>query len=219
MTTPTRQAFTHPTDQGSTAERVGGAVSAMSTLAGVGLTAGPVVFLAGLLASPSGDTTDTASSIHAFAANPTQSQASSLLLHYGLILMALGLLRVPSLVAHRRGSVMVLLGSLGASIGMLNVSGSLKDDWWRMAAAQVLSDWQAVALVDQADSASLLVLWSFTEMIAFLGVLVLLAGLARAHVLSWAWPTVAVLAFGATMAIPGNSRSGRAWPSACSWPR
>lgn len=201
----------HGEDDGSTPTSVTAQTgSRLATLGGWALTAGPIVFLAGLLTSPAGDTTNTLSSIHSFTAHPDQSQASALLLHYGLILMALGLTGVPSLAARGRGSMPALLGSIGASIGMLNVSGALRDDFWRMAAGATLTDDQAVGVVEAAEHASLLGFWTFTEMIAFLGILVLLSGLARAHVLSWIWPGAAAAAFAATMAIPGDLEI---WPS------
>ena len=199
------------TPSASSSPKVGdGAAGVLPRLAGVALAAGPVVFLAGLLTSPPGDTTVAESSIRAFAQNPTQTQVSALLLHYGLLLMALGLLRAPSLVRGRRGSLLVLLGSLGTSVGMLNVSGSLKDDWWRMAAGQSLSMPDALAVVETADSASLLGFWNGTEPLAFLGVLLVLGGLARAGVLSWGWLATAIACFVGTMVVPGHLQ---VWPS------
>ncbi len=207
MTDATRIASEHeapaPTESATSPSR-------LRRLGAAALTAGPLVFAAGLATSPAGDTTNAASSINAFATHGTQTQVSALLLHYGLMLMALGLLVVPSMVSSGRGRLLVMLGSLGTSIGMLNVSGTLKDDWWRMAAGQTLDKQRAIDLVEQAESASLLSLWTFTEMIAFLGVLLVLVGLGRARALSWAWTGAAVGALVATFAIPGDVQ---VWPS------
>lgn len=182
----------------------------VSRLAGPALVVGPLLFLVGLLVSPAGDTTDPGSSITAFVDAPTQTQVSSLLLHYGLILMALGLLRAPSLVPARRGTWPTVVGSLVTAVGMVNVSGGLRDDWWRLAAGRQLPLDQAIDVVHEADTSSLLVLWDVTEVFAFLGVLLVLTGLARARALSWWWLAAAVAAFAATLVVPGDLQ---VWPS------
>nr|BFE82748.1 hypothetical protein GCM10020093_053490 [Planobispora longispora] len=95
-----------------------------------------------------------------------------------------------------------MFGALAAAIGMLNVSGAVRDDWWRMVTGQQLPLDAAVRISDTVDTSSFMPLWSGTEMLAFLGLLALCAGLARAGVTGW-WLTAVYLgAFVSMMFVP-----------------
>ena len=118
------------------------------------------------------------------------------------MLSALGLLVVPSLVRGRRGRPLTLLGTLFSVPSLLNVSGAVRDDWWRMVIGQELPIEQAARISDAVDGAAFMPLWSVTAMLIQVGVLLLCIGLARAGVIGW-WATLVYVAtFAAVMFIP-----------------
>ncbi|MGP3916864.1 hypothetical protein [Nonomuraea sp. 10N515B] len=82
---------------------------------------------------------------------------------------------------------------LATALGLLNVSGAVRDDWWRMVTGQQLPLDAAVRISDTVDGSAFMPLWSGTEIFAFLGLLALSAGLGRAGVVGWwlGWPACA----------------------------
>jgi hypothetical protein len=165
----------------------------MQYAAAAALVAGPVLFALGMATSPQADSTAKADYIASLSRDLTLTQVSALFLHYGNLLMGLGILAAPALVRGRRGAALTALGALAAAIGFTNLSGSLLSDWWNAAAGTVAPE-SAVAIFEHVQGASLIGFWFGTEPLSLLGPLVVLVGLARAGVLGW-W-TVPVLVGG-----------------------
>jgi hypothetical protein len=175
---------------------------ALRRLGGVALIAGPVLILGGMLTCPPQDSLAAADYIASLARVGWLTELSALLLHYGLIVAGLGALAVPGLLRGRRGRVLTVAGAVATAIGLLNVSGAVRDDWWRMVTGQRLPLDVAVAVSDAVDRAPLMVFWSGTELLAFAGLLALSLGLARAGVTGWWPPVVFVAAFVGMTLIP-----------------
>ena len=68
----------------------------------------------------------------------------------------MGLLVVPLLVRGVRGRVLTLIGTLAAVLTMLNTSGAVTDDWWRMEIGQTVPMEVAVRISDAVDASALL---------------------------------------------------------------
>ncbi|MFU8870458.1 hypothetical protein [Micromonospora sp. SL4-19] len=176
--------------------------NALRRLGAGALIGGPVLFLAGMLTCPPQASESTADYVLSLAQDSGQTQLSAILLHYGTLIGALGLLAVPGLVRGARGRALTLVGVLLAAVSLLNISGAVKDDWWRMEIGQRLPLDVAVGISDAVDSASLMPLWRGTTMFAQLGLLLICIGLARAGVVGW-WMTFAFVGtFAAVMFIP-----------------
>ncbi|MGW4471264.1 hypothetical protein ACWENQ_16475 [Nonomuraea sp. NPDC004354] len=169
---------------------------------GAALIACPLLMLAGMMTCPPQDSDSTMDYITSLARDAFLTELSAILLHYGLITGALGAMVVPGLVRGRKGRWLTLFGALAAALGLLNVSGAVRDDWWRMVLGRQLPLDVAVRISDTVDGSAFMPLWSGTEMFAFLGLLAVCAGLARAGVVGW-WLTAVYLgAFVAMMFIP-----------------
>jgi hypothetical protein len=173
-------------------------------LGAAALIGGPVLFLAGMLTCPPQASDSTADYVTSLARDSDLTQLSAILLHYGTLIGALGLLAVPGIVRGTRGRLITLVGALLAAISLLNVSGAVKDDWWRLEIGRALPLDVAVRISDAVDGASLMPLWRGTSMFVQLGLLLVCVGLARAGVVGW-WMTGAYVAtFAAVMFIPVN---------------
>ncbi|WP_188188983.1 hypothetical protein [Nonomuraea sp. SYSU D8015] len=166
------------------------------------LIASPLLMLAGMITAPPQDSASAADYVTSLARDPFLTELSAILLHYGLIAGALGALAVPGLVRGRKGRWPTLLGALAAAVGLLNVSGAVRDDWWRMVIGRQLPLGDAVRISDTVDGSAFMPLWSGTEILAFLGLLGLSAGLARAGVVGWWLPAIYLAAFVGMMFIP-----------------
>ncbi|MFG6192258.1 hypothetical protein [Nonomuraea sp. JJY05] len=169
---------------------------------GVALIAGPVLVFAGMMACPPQDSDSTLHYVTSLARDSFLTELSAILLHYGLVVGALGALAVPGLVRGSKGRLLTVAGALASAVSMLNVSGAVRDDWWRMILGQQLEMNVAVQLSEAVDAASFMPLWSGTELFAFLGLLALSTGLARAGVAGWWLTAVYVAAFAGMMVIP-----------------
>ncbi|MGI5286091.1 hypothetical protein ACQEVF_22520 [Nonomuraea polychroma] len=192
-TTPTADVL--PDDSGRTSRflrRAGGAA----------LISSPLLMFAGMMTCPPQASESAADYITSLARDSFLTELSAILLHYGLIAGALGALAVPGLVRGRKGRWPVLLGVLATALGLLNVSGAVRDDWWRMVIGQQLPLDAAVRISDTVDGSAFMPLWSGTEILAFLGLLALSAGLARAGVVGWWLTAVYLAAFVGMMFIP-----------------
>ncbi len=174
----------------------------MYRLAGGALIAGPLLTFAGMLTSPQQDGPGTADYVVSLARDTTLTQVSGLFLHYSNLLTGVGLLVAPLLVRGVHGRVLTLLGTLAAVLTMLNVSGAVKDDWWRMVLGNELPIDVAVRISDAVDASSLLWPWRDVVMVGYLGLLLLYIGLARAGVLGWWAPAVYVLALVGMFTVP-----------------
>ncbi|MBB5625266.1 hypothetical protein BJ981_000965 [Sphaerisporangium krabiense] len=169
---------------------------------GGALIAGPLLILGGMMTCPPQDSGSTVDYITSLARDSSLTELSAMLLHYGLIACALGALAVPALVRGRKGRWPVLLGALATALGLLNVSGAVRDDWWRMVTAQQLPIDVAARISDTVDASAFMPLWSGTEILAFLGLLSLSVGLARSGVAGWWTAAVFLGAFAGMTVIP-----------------
>src|SRR3712207_698662 len=157
----------------------------MMRLGGGSLVAGATLFLAGAVTSPSQESESLASYIVALGRDPALTQWSALLFHYGNLLLGAAAVLLPFLVRGRRGRAVTTAGALMMALGFANTSGALLSDWWIMETAQRLPPAGAQALTEAVLGAPLLALWTGVQDIALIGVVVALAGLARAGVLRW----------------------------------
>ncbi|MDG6108484.1 hypothetical protein Daura_14895 [Dactylosporangium aurantiacum] len=153
--------------------------------AGGSLVAGAAGFFAGLATSPPSGGDDKAAYLRSLAADPFQTQLSALLLHYGNLLMGVGLLALPLLVRGRRGAVLTLVGALLGALTLLEMSGALLSDWFHMEIGRNLPVEQAVALSDKVLAHPAQQLAFSPGPLVSLALLLTFAGLARAGVLGW----------------------------------
>jgi hypothetical protein len=153
--------------------------------AATALVAGPLLWAAGMFTSPENVSMADTDYISSLARDFTMTEISALFLHYGNLFLGLGILAAPSLVRGRRGSRLVLGGSLLAAVGLTNMSGMILADWWNASAGTLLPIEQAAEVFAMVKSAPLLPVWNGTELFCLVGPLLLLAGLARAGVLGW----------------------------------
>lgn len=169
---------------------------------GAALIGSPLLMFAGMMTAPPQNSDAAADYIVALARDSFLTELSAMLLHYGLIAGALGAFAVPGLIRGRKGRWPTVFGVLAAALGMLNVSGAVRDDWWRMITGQQLPLGDAVRISDAVDASAFMPLWKGTEIFAFLGLLALCAGLARAGVVGWWLTAVFLAAFVGMMFIP-----------------
>ncbi len=157
----------------------------MRWAAGLALLAAPLLWSAGMLTSPEQVSMADVDYVSSLARDITQTEVSALFLHYGNLLIGLGILAAPTLVRGRKGGRLVVVGSLLAALGFTNVSGMILSDWWNAAIGTLLPIDQAAGVFAVFKASDLLWIWNGTEVLSLVGPLVLLAGLARAGVLGW----------------------------------
>lgn len=157
----------------------------MRWAAGLALLAAPLLWSAGMLTSPEQVSMADADYVSSLARDITQTEVSALFLHYGNLLIGLGILAAPTLVRGRKGGRLVVVGTLLASLGFTNVSGMILSDWWNAAIGTLLPIDEAAGVFAMFKASDLLWIWNGTEMLSLVGPLLLLAGLARAGVLGW----------------------------------
>ena len=171
-------------------------------IAGGLLIAGPALTVAGMLTAPAQDGDTTADYVVSLARDSTPTQVSALFLHYSNMIMGVGLIVAPLLVRGARGRILSLIGMLTTTLTMLNISGAVKDDWWRMVIGRTVPLDVAVRISDAVDGQALLAPWRGTSMVGFLGLLLLYIGLTRAGVLGWWAPALYVLAMVGMFTVP-----------------
>ncbi|MGW9182382.1 hypothetical protein [Agromyces sp. NPDC055661] len=167
--------------------------TALAVAAGVALVAGPALFFAGLATSPVQEGTDKASYIASLARDPLLTQVSAVLLHYGNLLMGVGILAVPWLVRGRRGAIAAIVGAFLAAVAFLGNSGALFADWMHLELGRALELDQAASISDAVLGHGLFQLSFGIAPLISLGLLVAFAGLARAGVVGW-WTLAAIVA-------------------------
>ncbi|HTJ36060.1 MAG TPA: hypothetical protein VL738_22805 [Dactylosporangium sp.] len=175
------------TNTNSPAKRV------MQIAAGTALIAGAASFFAGLATSPPQGDDSKATYLHSLAADPFTTQLSALLLHYGNLLMGVGLLAVPLLVRGRRGGVLTVIGALLGALGLIEMSGALMSDWFHMELGRNLPIEQAVTVSDKVLAHPALQLAFSPGPLVSLALLLTFVGLSRAGVVGW-WTVPAIVA-------------------------
>lgn len=174
----------------------------LQVAAGVALVAAPVLWAAGMWTSPSAASTSDVDYVTSLGRDGTLTQVSALLLHYGNLLIGLGVLAAVSLLRGRAGGRLTVLGAVLTSVGFTSVSGMLLSDWWNLSLANNLPAQTAAEVFADFKGSSLLFLWDGMELFSLLGTVLLLAGLARAGVLGWWSLGVLVAGVAGLMMIP-----------------
>ncbi|WP_243074037.1 hypothetical protein [Microbacterium sp. SS28] len=166
--------------------------TALAVAAGIALLAGPALFFAGLATSPVQNGEDKASYIESLARDPGLTQLSAVLLHYGNLLMGVGVIAFAWLVRGTRGAIPAVIGALIASVALLDNSGSLFADWMHLELGRNLS-LEAGASISEAVYSHLAFQLSFglAPLIA-VGLIVAAIGLVRAGVIGW-WAIPAIV--------------------------
>ena len=116
-------------------------------IAAFALIVGPLVVLAGMIATPWEDEATTASYHDALAAHPGQSEVAATLLHFGFLLLlpaALGLMHL----ARRATPKLAHVGGLLAAFGLATLPGLLVTDFYDLALAEALPRAQSAAISD-----------------------------------------------------------------------
>ena len=162
-------------------------------VAAVALILGPIVVLAGMIATPWEDEATTASYHDALAANASQAELSATLLHFGFVLLlpaALGLMHL----ARRATPKLAHIGGLLAVLGLTTLPGLLVTDFYDLALAQALPRAESVEIADAAQggwAAALMGISGF--MPTFFGMVVLSIAAVRAGVAKAWMPVVLTL--------------------------
>jgi hypothetical protein len=182
----------------------------LSWLAGAALPVGALAFAAGILTSPIAAADDRASYLESLGRDPSLTQLSAVLLHYGNLLLGVGALALPLLVRGRRGWLPSLVGALLSALALLGTSGALFTDWFHMELARSLPIDQAVAISERVLSAPLQQLCFGLDPLLLLGLPLVVFGLCRAGVLGW-WALGCVVA--GTVLLPFSPASGNVVPA------
>ena len=161
-------------------------------LAAIALLLGAVLQLAGLASSHPEVSPGRVAYLAASAADPLRTQVSALLLHYAAVAMGLGLLVAPVLVRGRRGAVLTLLGSVLATVSLVNLSGAIFVDWVHLQLALDLPLEQGAALSDRMYDHPLLQAGFGLAPLIAVGLVLAVVGLARGRVVGW-WTVPAVV--------------------------
>ena len=116
-------------------------------IAAFALIVGPLIVLAGMIATPWEDEATTASYHDALAAHPGQAEIAATLLHFGFLLLlpaALGIMHL----ARRASPKLAHIGGLLAVLGLATLPGLLVTDFYDLALAEALPRAQSVAISD-----------------------------------------------------------------------
>ncbi|MGK5685039.1 hypothetical protein [Actinoplanes sp. URMC 104] len=174
----------------------------MFRLGGGALVAGTALFLAGMITSPAADSHSLGDYITSLARDSVLTQTSALLLHYGNLLIGTGALVLPFLVRGARGRIVTIVGALLVTLGFLNTSGAVLSDWWNMEVGRQLPLDRAVSVAQAVLDAPGLMAWKGLQDIGLIGVVIVLAGLARAGVVRWWLVPVPLVFMAAAFAVP-----------------
>ena len=197
----TAQVVSPPSTPTATSEPSAGSRT-LRIAAGAALVAGPVLWAAGMWTSPPAAGTTDVDYITSLGRDGTITQVSALFLHYGNLLIGLGVLAAASLVRGPKGSRLTVIGAILTALGFTNVSGMLLSDWWNLSLAQHVPIDQAAQVFAGFKDSSLLFLWNGFEMASLLGTILLLVGLARAGVLAWWNLAIFVAGFAGLLFVP-----------------
>jgi hypothetical protein len=116
-------------------------------IAALALIVGPIIVLAGMIATPWEAEPTTASYHDALAAHPGQAEIAATLLHFGYVLLlpaALGIMHL----ARRASPKLAHVGGALAVLGLATLPGLLVTDFYDLALAENLPRAQSVAISD-----------------------------------------------------------------------
>jgi hypothetical protein len=159
-------------------------------IAAFALIVGPLVVLAGMIATPWEDEATTASYHDALAAHPGQAEIAATLLHFGYLLLlpaALGIMHL----ARRASPKLAHIGGLLSVLGLATLPGLLVTDFYDLALAQHLPREQSVLISDATQdswAAAVMGLSAIAPM--FFGLIILMVAASRAGI-TQRWAPVA----------------------------
>jgi hypothetical protein len=183
----------------------------LSRAAGGALPVAASLFAAGMLTSPVADDGTRAAYLESLGRDPVLTQVSAVFLHYGNLLLGVGLLALPLLVRGRRGWLPAVIGALMSGLASLGTSGALMTDWFHMELDRQLPLDQAVRVSESVLGAPLQQLCFGLDPLLALGLPLLAFGLCRAGVLGW-WALGSVL--GGTVLLFLSPATGNLVPAA-----
>jgi hypothetical protein len=160
-------------------------------VAAFALIVGPLIVLAGMIATPWEDEATTASYHDALAAHPAQAEVAATLLHFGYVLLlpaALGLMHL----ARRASPKLAHVGGLLAVLGLATLPGLLVTDFYDLALAEALPRDQSVAISDATQEGWAAAVMGMSAVFPMLIGLVLLVVAAWRAGLAQAWMPVGV---------------------------
>jgi hypothetical protein len=162
-------------------------------IAAFALFLGPLITLAGMLATPWEKEATTASYHDALAAHPAQAEIAASLLHFGYLLLlpaALGIMHL----ARRASPKLAHVGGALAVLGLATLPGLLVTDFYDLALAQNLPRAQSVAISDATGEmvgGAVMGMSAIAPM--FFGLVILMVAAWRAGVVrGWYAPAIAV---------------------------
>jgi hypothetical protein len=162
-------------------------------VAALALFLGPLITLAGMIATPWEDEATTASYHDALAASPGQAEVAATLLHFGFLLLlpaALGLMHL----ARRATPKLAHIGGILAVIGLASLPGLLVTDFYDLEMAQALPREQSVAISDATQESWAAALMGMGAVFpTFLGTILLAVAAWRAGV-AGLWTPFAIAA-------------------------
>ena len=170
-------------------------------IAGASLIAWPVLHFIGFITGPGGSEHTPA----LFREEATRVQVSGVSLHWSVMAMVPVVLALGHLLRARRplfADISVALGLIGA----VNGASLLTADFYDLALAQLVTDEQAVAVMDRAFSYPAMVYgFLLPAFLVHVGLLMLLVGLAVRRMIGWWVPVLVVAGIAVPFVLPEAS--------------
>lgn len=169
------------------------------------ITAAVLIVAAEATTPETGNENTTAELVRVFADNPTQTQVSAVLLHFGALLVLpgiVGLLGLTRLRAVRLAHV----GAFLAFLGFASLAGNVVVDFFHLSAGLELTPAEATRYMDATEAlpgAAAFIVPAFLG--SFVGLLLLFIAIGRAGELAWHW--VALVAVGLALIVLAPSQA------------
>jgi len=172
---------------------------------GCSLIAAAVLILVAEAVTPeTGGENTTAELVRVFADNPTQTQVSAILLHFGALLVLPGIVGLLGLT-RLRATRLAHVGAFLAFLGFASLAGNVVVDFFHLSAGQELSPADAARYLDATGAlpgAAAFIGPAFIG--SFLGLLLFFVALGRAGELAWHWVALVVVALTLIVAAPNQ---------------
>lgn len=155
---------------------------------GVSLIAAAALIAAAEAVTPErGDENTTAELVKVFADNPTQTQVSAVLLHFGALLVLPGIVGLLGLT-RLRSVRLAHVGAFLAFLGFASLAGNVVVDLFHLSAGQELTPEQATRYLDATAALPGAIAFIAPAFLgSFLGLVLLFVALGRAGELAWAY--------------------------------
>ena len=168
------------------------AAALLTRIAGMALLAGAAAFFAGLLSTSAPDGDGQSAYNAAAAAHPVTYQISGVLLHYGNLLLGVGVLALPALVRARRGALLTGIGAALSALTLVNLAGAIAIDWYNLELGRQLPGEAGAAISDAATGHALYQVAFTPGPFSLIGMLLLFVGLSRARAMGW-WSVAGIV--------------------------